>query len=140
MKRLKELRAQVRASLASMDETPAAPITIDGSALLDAMWDKIERNPKTGKRQIFKDIVKAPETTSESVSGEDVSPKGKDPDPVLGAFLRSIADFKRAGRNIFIRYHGEDWQGITDEMEYLIGLAGGNVTRQDIRAAIFCYI
>lgn len=138
--RLDTLRQQVRAHLAGMEDTPAPPIVLDGRALLDDLWDKVERNPKTGKRQFIAGVVKGDKTASERLDAEDVPEEGKPSDHALGAFLRSIADFKRAGRNLLIRYHGEDWQGITGEMDYLIGLAGGNFTRQDIRDAIFCYI
>jgi len=37
-----------------MDETPAPRVKDNGRQLLDQMWDKIERNPPTGRRQRVK--------------------------------------------------------------------------------------
>jgi len=53
MTTIDELRQQVRAHLATMDETPAAPVKIDGEALLNEIWAKIARNPPTGRRRQF---------------------------------------------------------------------------------------
>ncbi|WP_391487045.1 hypothetical protein [Leclercia tamurae] len=54
MTTIEQLRRQVRASLAGMDETPAPPVKIDAKAISDQLWAKIARNPPTGRRQIVK--------------------------------------------------------------------------------------
>ncbi|GEM_PF-4145734 len=54
MATIEQLRRQVRASLAGMDETPAPPVQFDAKAYSDQLWAKIARNPPTGRRQIVK--------------------------------------------------------------------------------------
>lgn len=51
---IEQLRRQVRQHLAPMEETPAPRVKDNGRQLLDQMWDKIERNKPTGRREWVK--------------------------------------------------------------------------------------
>ncbi|MFG0648079.1 hypothetical protein [Leclercia adecarboxylata] len=54
---IEQLRRQIRANLASMDETPSgyrAPTPAELKASYEAFWRKIERNPPTGRRERVK--------------------------------------------------------------------------------------
>lgn len=63
---LNDLRDRVRASMVGMDETPADPSLAAHAGLqADALWEKVETNPRTGKRQKVKgreDCTSAPTT------------------------------------------------------------------------------
>ncbi|HBM7636774.1 TPA: hypothetical protein LZ311_004060 [Enterobacter asburiae] len=54
MTTIEQLRRQIRQHLTPMDETPSPRVKDNGRQLLDQMWDKIERNPPTGRRQRVK--------------------------------------------------------------------------------------
>ncbi|WP_313389965.1 hypothetical protein [Leclercia sp.] len=124
--KIKELRARVLASLVDMDETPAPPppTPAEISASVEAFWRKVENNPPTGRRQ----KVKGRET-----DGSNDRPAVSSG---LTATLRAIADFRKVGGMLQIRYHGEHWQNLDDEIPYLRTLLPDGMLPGRIRNAV----
>lgn len=130
-KTLKELRARVRKHLASMDETPAPRVKFDAQAYSDQLWEKVQRNKPTGRRETV--IGRA------DGHGHDVERRGVPTPPANGIdaladVLRDLATFTKEGRMTIVTYHDGEREPLNAAASFLASVTGRN--RLDIFAAV----
>ncbi|SBA20642.1 hypothetical protein [Citrobacter amalonaticus] len=120
---MQDLRMRVLATLAEIDETPAHIGDIQNAeASNEKLWRAIEkkRTRRTLVNHEQKDIGKHAHEEENSVT----------------AILRSIADYRYHDGTPQIKYHGEQWASLDNEMAFLIPLLPAGTTSTEIRTSV----
>lgn len=134
---LNDLRDRVRASMVGMDETPADP-SLDAHAGLqaDALWEKVDTNPRTGKRQKVKgreDCTRAPTT---ALKGLPVQPRTDNDDRTVASVLRAIADVEKVGKRLMVIYHDGEREALVEAMPFLVEIISNELNRRILASEI----
>lgn len=128
---LNDLRDRVRASMVGMDETPADPSLVAHAGLqADALWKKVETNPRTGHCQKVKgreDCTSAPTT---ALKGLPVQPRTRDDDRTVASVLRAIADVEKVGKRLMVIYHDGEREVLVEAMPFLVEIISNELNRE----------
>lgn len=134
---IEELRRQVRASLRTMDATPAAPLPTEKEIdrQLTQFWGNIDKDT-TNRR--FIEGVSDPYGHGSEEDDEDSAPPRISKTRAVADDLRSMATFYRKRTAITVTYHDGSQETLFDAAPYFAELLG--VDRQLIFRAVKTHI
>ncbi|EDM6436465.1 hypothetical protein CUW27_20795 [Salmonella enterica] len=132
-RRLKELRADVRASLARMDTTPADPKAMARAEQRNAdLWEQFEARPKDWSRREHINGVSDVHGNSASVQAEDDEDEAFEVPKKYGAItaLKSFGVVTMQNGEMFFTWNDGERGPLEDSIDYLTKLIADDLQRQ----------